>query len=724
MIIEKSGTPVVTSDDFKEMSFDIKDEDKGLILEILRSKMYKNPIGSICREIASNGRDANREVGNNNPIQISISHSPFFEKGSTIVFKDEGPGISPDRMADVFVNYGSSTKRHSNAFTGGFGLGCKTPFSYTDSFCVITIVDKVQYTYIAAIEDQAKGKIYLVTKADTQDPNGTSIIVPIQEKDRDSFEKEVIRATFFWDTRPLYINFHQSIEDINFKVVKETDQYFFVKQYFFESNYGIVIDGILYPIDRSLINFSNQNLGRGVYIALKFKTGDLTISANRENLQYDEKTKAQILKKWEIFLDDLSQEILEKIKSVKSIIEACVVLYGFTKNPEDTLYDIHSTYTQFRRANLINAAFENQEHSGHVNFKISSKMFEFLKITRGGKTENKIFYDQDFLTLPIYICDKNKPTHFRNTTILQNYPAFIVIKPANIRLLKFSTLTFAEKRKLALHARMALTEYAHFQFMGMPIGNYSSIPVTKLKKDPSLLAKPKPPKTRTFYCKVTSVSALSVTKFCSSIVLKDDKYTYEERSGSDAVISDKPDQYLYYTVDSLIGLSAVNRHTLFLQNANKLGEISNVKIMFIQKKYESFFKGTFKSVNEVVDSLTEPVYKRMAEASIVKSLKKAFELLTAINFKTPRYESAVEELRALIKTYKYVNLADYSTETLVLEYEKELPTFDLKSRLAQIYDAFPLLLYLSTRPDWMRNIADIKSYVSLVEEALTLKGTL
>lgn len=726
MIIEHTGTPVQTSEDFKEMNFDIKDEEKGLILEILRSKMYKNPIGSICREIASNGRDANREVGNSAPIRISISNSPFFSTGSTIVFQDEGPGISPDRMADVFVNYGSSTKRHSNEFTGGFGLGGKTPFSYTDSFCIITIVDKVQYTYIAAIENQTKGKIYLVTKMATEDNNGTSIIVPIKEEDQDSFEEEVLRSTYFWETRPTYINFDRSIEDIQVEVLKETDQFTFVKQSFFDESYGIVIDGVLYPIDRSLINFSNQNLDKGVLVILKFKTGDLTISANRENLQYDDKTKNKILEKWTNFLDSISESIVDQVKSVKTILEACVVYYGFSKNPESTLYYFYNTFTRFRQGNLLSETFKNTEFSKNIDFKIKSNCFEFIKIYRGIRKENKLFYDQDFLKLPIYICDKNKPTSFRNLTILKNHEAFIVIKPANVSISKFSKVPFSEKRKLASATRKAILEYKYLKSIGMSIGNYSTIPVTKIKKDPSLLAKPKDPKIRVFYYKPTHLNDLSVRKHCDTLILKNGEFiTDSGRLISDKVVLSKnSSQYLYSTENSLIEISANTTGTNFLHNAYKLGEIPNLTILFIQKKYESFFKGVFQSVEDKVATLTETIYKKMAEAVEVKSIMKNYELITRLNFKNLDSQSAVTKFNDLYKVYKTFGANSLDTDELVEKYRNELPTFSIKEQFNKIFSTFPLLRHFSNRYDWDSNLQDIKNYVSLVEETLTLKGLL
>src|SRR5271163_3034575 len=120
-----------SSGDLEEHFFSIKDQ--GMIFDILRSKMYSNPILAICREITSNARDAHREVGKANvPIHIQLPSNlqPEYR------IKDYGPGISPDRMLNIFIKYTASTKRDDNIQTGGFGLGAKTPFAYSDQFLV------------------------------------------------------------------------------------------------------------------------------------------------------------------------------------------------------------------------------------------------------------------------------------------------------------------------------------------------------------------------------------------------------------------------------------------------------------------------------------------------------------------------------------------------------------------------------------------------------------
>src|SRR5579885_1217310 len=145
---------VETSGELEEQFFSI--EDQGMIFDILRNKMYSNPILAICREITSNARDAHREVKTPEvPVQITLpNHLEEYYK-----VKDFGPGISPDRMTNIFIKYTASTKRGDNVQTGGFGLGAKTPFAYSDSFSVVTVYNGIKYDYSCFIDETRVGKM-------------------------------------------------------------------------------------------------------------------------------------------------------------------------------------------------------------------------------------------------------------------------------------------------------------------------------------------------------------------------------------------------------------------------------------------------------------------------------------------------------------------------------------------------------------------------------------
>jgi hypothetical protein len=46
-----------SGDVLKELTFSLEESDQGLIFDMLRKKIYEDPIGTIAREICSNARE-------------------------------------------------------------------------------------------------------------------------------------------------------------------------------------------------------------------------------------------------------------------------------------------------------------------------------------------------------------------------------------------------------------------------------------------------------------------------------------------------------------------------------------------------------------------------------------------------------------------------------------------------------------------------------------------
>ena len=293
MYISKGNhTAELSEDILTEGQFSIAEEDMHIIFSILRDKMYKDPIASICREISCNSRDANREIENELvPIEISIENVNALTKNSdlSISFKDCGPGISPNRMKDIFLKYGASTKRLTNTFTGGYGLGSKTPFAYTDSFSIITIHNGIKYFYNAFIDESEKGKIILFDKTESNECSGTEIIIPLKNNsDRYQFENACLTYTNFWSIKPVFKNFNTFNTTPVIPIY--TGKGFYYQKYR-NSNIILLIDEIPYFIDNiSTINLDKNLICNGLSIIIPFENGELSLSANRETIHLNEST--------------------------------------------------------------------------------------------------------------------------------------------------------------------------------------------------------------------------------------------------------------------------------------------------------------------------------------------------------------------------------------------------------------------------------------------------
>src|ERR1017187_3447658 len=150
--------------------------DLSVLIGMLRKNVYQHRIRTLVQEYMCNGRDAAREIGSTKKIIVSIPNelSPVFK------VRDFGPGITPQRMTKVFLQYGNSTKRKTNGQTGGFGIGAKSAWAYTDSFTVISITGGVKRTYVCHLGSTNVGRADLMSEVETTEETGTEIHVAIK----------------------------------------------------------------------------------------------------------------------------------------------------------------------------------------------------------------------------------------------------------------------------------------------------------------------------------------------------------------------------------------------------------------------------------------------------------------------------------------------------------------------------------------------------------------
>lgn len=153
--------------------------------QILSSTLYSDQLLAVVRETTCNAWDAHVESGRTDkPIQITVD-------SSKVVIRDFGHGIHHDNMGPIYGIYGASTKKNDGLQTGGFGLGCKAPFAYTDHFQVISNHAGTKTIYsMSKSSAQVGGKpaIIPITSFPTNE-TGLEVSINIKREDMSRFLK-------------------------------------------------------------------------------------------------------------------------------------------------------------------------------------------------------------------------------------------------------------------------------------------------------------------------------------------------------------------------------------------------------------------------------------------------------------------------------------------------------------------------------------------------------
>jgi len=135
-------------------SFGVSDDP--MLMSMLSTGFYQKPLRTMIQEVMFNAWDAHR-MGNcqDRPIDIYLNET------TGLIIRDYGPGIDPgendDNMHEIYCMYGGSTKRKMKNQTGGFGLGSKSPFAYTESFTVTSHYGGTKNMYLISRVSEANG---------------------------------------------------------------------------------------------------------------------------------------------------------------------------------------------------------------------------------------------------------------------------------------------------------------------------------------------------------------------------------------------------------------------------------------------------------------------------------------------------------------------------------------------------------------------------------------
>ncbi len=405
MIFEDNKRELQKSGDFKSQTFGIKNA--GKIFKILVDGIYSDPYGSIVREIVSNAVDANTESKTDKNVIVKwIDKNVITGSEETLVIRDFGKGMSQDIMFDVFCNLGESTKELDNTQIGGFGIGAKSPFKYTDSFTVKTIFEGIEYLYNLNLNEEGVAEANLIYSNITDEDSGTEVQIPIKEGDKYKFTNAIQNQLFF------FLN----IDYVNITVQKaiieeETENYIEVLNASIEA-LTLKLGNVLYPINFNVFDDLHYSIKNST-ITLKFNIGEIFPIASREAIDYTTKTKEKIIDK---IIKARSEYTLKKIEAINNetkLLHYLILVENFNRNSFTLDLDV-KTFNGFKTFNEIrkyinvkeitkNSVYSRKNRINNVKIDISEKYniynetikAKFLyKESNSNTSKNWYLYDQ------------------------------------------------------------------------------------------------------------------------------------------------------------------------------------------------------------------------------------------------------------------------------------------------------------------------------------------
>lgn len=360
--------------------------------KILSKSIYKYHIRAVIREISCNAIDGHIAAGNMDAFDVYLPTDIDLR----FIVRDYGTGMSDEDIMTMYRTYFASTKTESNDFIGALGLGSKSPFSYTDTFSVESIQDGVKRGYVAYMDD---GEPFIdpTYTEDTDEPNGVTVTVPVQQSDVAKFREEAKRVyEAFNGIKPNIVG-----EDFPIKVQPtEPDSYGIISYHssYYSGVYALM-GNIMYPIDHDLYAGTLFNCYRNSNMAtvIPFDLGDLDFMPSREELSLDKPTKKAITDK----ISAVSKRrfiSLEKAFNEKKTIREKVAFYSgvsssiedFMKSHDDFNIDGKSIEHYYNLMYLCDGSDTSplqQELSGFWANRLGASRCEFVHISnsRWGK---------------------------------------------------------------------------------------------------------------------------------------------------------------------------------------------------------------------------------------------------------------------------------------------------------------------------------------------------
>ncbi len=315
MIINADKGNIKVLGDIREFKTSIDPKNLEFITTLLSSNLYSDPEQSFIREIVSNAWDSHVEAGTTDtPVIVRFKRG---NNGWEVTIRDFGTGLSPERFQEVYCNIGSSTKRESNEFIGGFGIGKYSSLACTNTVYITSYYEGTAFLYVM-VKSGNTITTNLVMKKPTEEKNGVEVTIK-NISNIDPYKRALKYIVFFPN---VYID---GIDNkVNNTKLKRFNNFAVAST---SIDTKILLGNVLYPCSTKLLSMASRDfLGNIEYsgIVIKFNVGEISITPNRESI---------------IYSSDTISKIEDRIKATKAELDA-MISNKFSRD-YDNLYEYY-----------------------------------------------------------------------------------------------------------------------------------------------------------------------------------------------------------------------------------------------------------------------------------------------------------------------------------------------------------------------------------------------
>jgi len=306
---------------------------------LLSTTLYRDQILAVVREVICNAWDSHIESGiTDRPIHITVTQEHF-------IVTDYGKGIHNDDMGPIYGVYGNSTKKNDGTQTGGFGLGCKSPFAYTDHFEVTSCHEGVKTIYRmskAVVQNGGKPGIIPIASIPTSE---TGLSVKIDMKNHHDYYRFKTLAERITFNGEMKAQINGLVKDtLGFDSFARSYHIYTSSIKLLEANNYISIryGNVIYPMETckelsQLTNDINEFLEKlrpssneRYNILFQAPSHSLSVTPSRESLSMQEHTIKSIRTLFENFLAEVGNKFQPECDDyAQAVIEAAVKAKAF-----------------------------------------------------------------------------------------------------------------------------------------------------------------------------------------------------------------------------------------------------------------------------------------------------------------------------------------------------------------------------------------------------------